>query len=229
MKKRLLSILLCLTMVTGLLPTAFAAEKDTETEFPYTYNTKNDQTAEKVSHPQVAPNSKDEGSRRNDGIVDYIGNGQIANNVGYGDDSGCRGQSYSWSAMAYGDWIYTGLNYNALGQTVQLMDVGLGHKYDPELLPGILNVLYNGDFFTAERDNSANVPGGALVKINTKTGEVKILMSKTAGKYSVKDNVSFRNAVRNITASSTSAARSITRPRSGRSIPRRTTARRSTA
>lgn len=42
MKKRLLSILLCLTMVTGLLPTAFAAEKDTETEFPYTYNTKND-------------------------------------------------------------------------------------------------------------------------------------------------------------------------------------------
>ena len=35
MKKRLLSILLCLTMVTGLLPTAFAAEKDTETEFPY--------------------------------------------------------------------------------------------------------------------------------------------------------------------------------------------------
>lgn len=36
MKKRLLSILLCLTMVTGLLPTAFAAEKDTETEFPYT-------------------------------------------------------------------------------------------------------------------------------------------------------------------------------------------------
>lgn len=40
MKKRLLSILLCLTMVTGLLPTAFAAEKDTETEFPYTYNTK---------------------------------------------------------------------------------------------------------------------------------------------------------------------------------------------
>lgn len=39
MKKRLLSILLCLTMVTGLLPTAFAAEKDTETEFPYTYNT----------------------------------------------------------------------------------------------------------------------------------------------------------------------------------------------
>lgn len=147
MKKRLLSILLCLTMVTGLLPTAFAAEKDTETEFPYTYNTKNDQTAEKVSHPQVAPNSKYEGSRRYDGVVDYIGNGQIAANGGYGDDSGCRGQSYSWSAMAYGDWIYTGLLYNALGQTVQMMDSGLGHKFDPELLPAILNTIYNGDYF----------------------------------------------------------------------------------
>lgn len=193
MKKRLLSILLCLTMVTGLLPTAFAAEKDTETEFPYTYNTKNDQTAEKVSHPQVAPNSKYEGSRRYDGVVDYIGNGQIAANGGYGDDSGCRGQSYSWSAMAYGDWIYTGLLYNALGQTVQMMDSGLGHKFDPELLPAILNTIYNGDYFIKEEDGKE--PGGALVKINTKTGEVVPLMSKTAGKYRVKDNVSFRNAV----------------------------------
>ena len=193
MKKRLLSILLCLTMVTGLLPTAFAAEKDTETEFPYTYNTKNDQTAEKVSHPQVAPNSKYEGSRRYDGVVDYIGNGQIAANGGYGDDSGCRGQSYSWSAMAYGDWIYTGLLYNALGQTVQMMDSGLGHKFDPELLPAILNTIYNGDYFIEEEDGKE--PGGALVKINTKTGEVVPLMSKTAGKYRVEDNVSFRNAV----------------------------------
>nr|WP_302656160.1 S-layer homology domain-containing protein [uncultured Agathobaculum sp.] len=196
MKKRVLSVLLCLAMAVGMLPTmAFAGESDTKTEFPYTYATENAETAEKVSHPKVAPNSKVDGSRRNDGIVDYIDNGQIAANGGYGDDSGCRGQSYSWSAMAYGDWIYTGLNYNALGQTVQLMDVGLGHKYDPELLPGILNVLYNGDFFTAERDNSAKVPGGALVKINTNTGEVKILMSKTAGKYTVNDNVNFRNAV----------------------------------
>lgn len=193
MKKRLLSILLCLTMVTGLLPTAFAAEKDTETEFPYTYNTKNDQTAEKVSHPQVAPNSKYEGSRRYDGVVDYIGNGQIAANGGYGDDSGCRGQSYFFFYFSYCYLIYTGLLYNALGQTVQMMDSGLGHKFDPELLPAILNTIYNGDYFIKEEDGKE--PGGALVKINTKTGEVVPLMSKTAGKYRVKDNVSFRNAV----------------------------------
>ena len=196
MKKRVLSVLLCLAMAVGMLPTmALAGESDTETVFPYTYATENDETAEKVSHPQVAPNSKYEGSRRNDGIVDYIGNGMIAANGGYGDDSGCRGQSYSWSAMAYGDWVYTGLNYNALGQTVQLMDVGLGHKYDPELLPGILNVLYNGDFFTAERDNSANVPGGALVKLNVKTGETKILMSSSS-EGDAKHVVNLRNALK---------------------------------
>ena len=195
MKKRVLSVLLCLAMAVGMLPTmALAGESDTETVFPYTYATENDETAEKVSHPQVAPNSKYEGSRRNDGIVDYIGNGQIAANGGYCDDSGCRGQSYSWSAMAYGDWVYTGLNYNALGQTVQLMDVGLGHKYDPELLPGILNVLYNGDFFTAESDNSANVPGGALVKLNVKTGETKILMSSSS-EGDAKHVVNLRNAL----------------------------------
>ena len=194
MKKRVLSVLLCLAMAVGMLPTmALAGESDTETVFPYTYATENDETAEKVSHPQVAPNSKYEGSRRNDGVVDYIGNGQIAANGGYGDDSGCRGESYSWSAMAYGDWIYTGLLYNALGQTVQMMDSGLGHKFDPELLPAILNTIYNGDYFIEEEDGKE--PGGALVKINTKTGQVVPLMSKTAGECRVKDNVSFRNAV----------------------------------
>ena len=194
MKKRVLSVLLCLAMAVGMLPTmALAGESDTETVFPYTYATENDETAEKVSHPLVAPNSKYEGSRRNDGVVDYIRNGQIAANGGYGDDSGCRGQSYSWSAMAYGDWIYTGLLYNALGQTVQMMDSGLGHKFDPELLPAILNTIYNGDYFIEEEDGKE--PGGALVKINTKTGQVVPLMSKTAGEYRVSDNVSFRNAV----------------------------------
>lgn len=59
MKKRVLSVLLCLAMAVGMLPTmALAGESDTETVFPYTYATENDETAEKVSHPQVAPNSK---------------------------------------------------------------------------------------------------------------------------------------------------------------------------
>ena len=148
--------------------------------------------AEKVSHRLVAPNSKYEGSRRNDGLVDYDGDGVLSANIGNADDSGCRGQSYSWSAMAYGDWIYTGLLYNALGNTVQLMDSGLGHKYDPELLPAILNVIFNGDFFTQEEDGKTS--SGALVKLNVKTGEVKILLSSSS-EGDAKHDVSFRNAV----------------------------------
>lgn len=190
MKKRLLSILLCLTMVTGLLPTAFAAEKDTETVFPYTYNTNNQQTAEKVSHPQVEPNAKGKPQRTNDGIVNYIGDGKLDTNVGTADAPGCRGESYSWSALGYGDWIYTGLLYNALWTTTKLMGTSLGYEIDKDLLPAILDTLYNGDYFMQEKDGKS--PDGALVKINTKTGEVKILMSQaTTGQ-----NVGFRNAVK---------------------------------
>ena len=182
-------------MVVGLLPAAaFAAEGSDAARFPYRYDARNGETAVKLSHPQVAPNASTGSRRTNDGLVDYAGNGVLSADIGSADDSGCRGQSYSWSAMAYGDWIYTGLLYNALGQTVQLMDSGLGHKYDPELLPGILNVLYNGDFFTAERDNSANVPGGALVKLNVKTGETKILMSSSS-EGDAKHVVNLRNAL----------------------------------
>ena len=192
MKKRLLSILLCLTMVTGLLPTAFAAEKDTETVFPYTYNTNNQQTAEKVSHPQVEPNSAKKDHRNPDGVVNYAGNGLLNTNVGTAEAPGCRGESYSWSALGYGDWIYTGLLYNALWSTTQLMGSQLGHQMDPELLPAILDTLYNGDYFMQEEDGES--PGGALVKINTKTGEVKILMSSSS-EGNAKHDVGFRNAV----------------------------------
>ena len=193
MKKRLLSILLCLVMVVGLLPvSALAKEAEPANLFPYQYQGENGDMAEKVSHRLVAPNSKYEGSRRNDGLVDYDGDGVLSANIGNADDSGCRGQSYSWSAMAYGDWIYTGLLYNALGNTVQLMDSGLGHKYDPELLPAILNVIFNGDFFTQEEDGKTS--SGALVKLNVKTGEVKILLSSSS-EGDAKHDVSFRNAV----------------------------------
>lgn len=33
-----------------------------------------------------------------------------------------------------------------------MMDSGLGHKFDPELLPAILNTIYNGDYFIEEED-----------------------------------------------------------------------------
>ena len=189
MKKRLLSILLCLVMVVGLLPVSALAEDAESTDFPYKYRTLNSQMAEKVSHPNVAPNSNNQFPRRADGVVNYAGNGTLDTNVLSPDAPGDRGESYSWSALGYGDWIYTGLLYNALWTTTKLMGTSLGYKIDPELLPAILNTIYNGDYFMTETDKKS--PGGALVKINTKTGEVVILMSQaTTGQ-----NVGFRNAV----------------------------------
>ena len=189
MKKRLLSILLCLVMVVGLLPVSALADEAESTDFPHKYQTLNNQTAEKVSHPNVAPNSNNQFPRRADGVVNYAGNGKLDTDVLSPDALGDRGESYSWSALGYGDWIYTGLLYNALWTTTQLMGTSLGYKIDPELLPAILNTIYNGDYFMTEEDGKS--PGGALVKINTKTGEVVILMSQaTTGQ-----NVGFRNAV----------------------------------
>ena len=189
MKKRLLSILLCLVMVVGLLPVSALADEAESADFPHKYQTLNNQTAEKVSHPNVAPNSNNQFPRRADGVVNYALDGKLDTNVLSPDALGDRGESYSWSALGYGDWIYTGLLYNALWTTTKLMGTSLGYKIDPELLPAILNTIYNGDYFMTEEDGKS--PGGALVKINTKTGEVVILMSQAT----TRQNVSFRNAV----------------------------------
>ena len=195
MKKRVLSVLLCLAMAVGMLPTmALAGESDTETVFPYTYATKNGKTAEKVSHPYVAPNRNRMADKRADGVVNYAGKGMLDFDVLDENAAGDRGQSYAWAALGYGDWIYTSLLYNALWTTTQLMGTQLGQQIDPELLPAILNTLYNGDYFMEEEDGEN--PGGALVKINTKTGQVVPLMSQSLPKGSVgKHDVGFRNAV----------------------------------
>lgn len=192
MKKRVLSILLCLTLMMGLLPTAaLAADGESTTAYSYQYATENGGTAVKVSHPSVSPNANGTDVRFNDGVVDYVGNGVITGDIGSDSDSGARGESYSWSALGYGDWVYTCLLYNAMGNTIDQMKGSLGYKFDRDQMNAALNVLYNGDFYLGEEDEGN--PGGALVKINVKTGEVKVLMSKSEGEY--KHSALFRNAV----------------------------------
>ena len=132
---------------------------------------------EKITHP-------DNGSGQNDGIVDYVGNGVIsAADAG----QGARGQSYSWCAAGHGRYVYVGTCYGALTNTLTLMSSVLGGNFDQEKLTALLNVLYNGTFFTGEEDGGN--AGGILTKIDTVTGEVTVLMSKcTTG-----DNAMFRN------------------------------------
>ncbi len=143
-----------------------------------TYNAGNGYSFEKLSHPTV-------GTSQPDGIVDYQGNGAVAVPGADGNtanNEGDRGQSYTWAAASYGDWLYVGTCYAAMGNTLTLMDSTLGDSFDAETMRLTLEAMFNGTFFygqqkedgTADKDS-----GGILVKINTKTGETKLLLSES--------------------------------------------------
>ena len=155
-----------------------------------TYNAGNGYSFEKLSHPTV-------GTSQPDGIVDYQGNGAVAVPGADGNtanNEGDRGQSYTWAAASYGDWLYVGTCYAAMGNTLTLMNGTLGDSFDAETMRLTLEAMFNGTFFygqqkedgTADKDS-----GGILVKINTKTGETKLLLSESLNGV----GPLFRNAV----------------------------------
>lgn len=155
-----------------------------------TYNAGNGYSFEKLSHPTV-------GTSQPDGIVDYQGNGAVAVPGADGNtanNEGDRGQSYTWAAASYGDWLYVGTCYAAMGNTLTLMNGTLGDSFNAETMRLTLEAMFNGTFFygqqkedgTADKDS-----GGILVKINTKTGETKLLLSESLNGVAPL----FRNAV----------------------------------
>ena len=155
-----------------------------------TYNAGNGYSFEKLSHPTV-------GTSQPDGIVDYQGGGAVAVPGADGNtanNEGDRGQSYTWAAASYGDWLYVGTCYAAMGNTLTLMNGTLGDSFDAETMRLTLEAMFNGTFFygqqkedgTADKDS-----GGILVKINTKTGETKLLLSDSLNGVAPL----FRNAV----------------------------------
>jgi hypothetical protein len=177
MKKKIISVLLSAALVVTSFSsiTAMAAS---DTTSGTTYQQKSF-TANKITHPE-------NGLKAPDGIVDYIGNSTVTDEItGVGD----RAQNYAWSAIGYGDWVYIGTCPNAMTQTLNFMGTVLGNKFDKEIMTATLNAMFNGAFFTAEEDGGD--PKGILVKVNTKTGEVKLLMSKAT----TNTNVQFRNVV----------------------------------
>ena len=149
------------------------------------YYNKGGYSFEKLTHPE-----KD--VKTSDGIVDYVGQGAvdiITDAASESYNAGDRGQNYSWAAIGYGDWLYVGTCYAAMGNTLTLMKSSLGDKYDNKVLQATFDAMFNGDFFNAEEDGES--AKGVLVKINTKTGETKLLMSKSLNGYAPL----FRNAV----------------------------------
>ena len=149
------------------------------------YYNKNGYTFEKLSHPE-----KD--VKTADGVVDYLGDGAVdvvTDPEAEGYNAGDRGQNYAWAAVGYGDWIYVGTCYAAIGNTLSLMKSSLGDEFDDRVLKATFDALYNGTFFLEEADGGK--PKGVLTKINTKTGETKVLMSGTLNGHTPL----FRNAI----------------------------------
>lgn len=108
-------------------------------------------SATKISHP-------DQPLRSADGIIDFNG-------------APDRAQSYSWSAVGYGDDIYIGTCYAAVYTTIRI--IGQQSGLDQGVIDAALNVMYNGDLFVDPADPFTQ--RGVLVKLNTKTGAVTII------------------------------------------------------
>ena len=177
--KRITALALGAALLTATALPAFA-----EGTQKITYNAGN-YTFEKISHPT-------KGTMSADGIVDYIGNGAVDVITDPSDpnyNAGDRGQNYSWSAVAYGDWMYVGTCYSAMGNTLTLMQNILGDKFDKDVMEAGLKAMFNGTFYYGHEDGADS--GGILVKVNTKTGETKLLMSNSLNGYAPL----FRNAI----------------------------------
>ena len=177
-----------LTLAFSCTSAVSATGNNSEFTPSVTYS-KGDYTFGKISHP-------DKAQATTDGLVDYLGDGKVAVTgqdpaaTGQGD----QGQSYSWAAVGYGDWMYVGTCYAASGSTIQLMGSALGSKLDKEVMAAALKTLYNGTFFYGheKEDGTPDADSkGILVKINVKTGELKLLMSESTTGQSP----TFRNAI----------------------------------
>lgn len=177
--KRITALALGAALLTATALPAFAegTQKVTYPAGNYTF--------EKISHPT-------KGTMSADGIVDYIGNGAVDVITDSSDpnyNAGDRGQNYSWSAVAYGDWMYVGTCYSAMGNTLTLMQNILGDKFDKDVMEAGLKAMFNGTFYYGHEDGADS--GGILVKVNTKTGETKLLMSNSLNHMAPL----FRNAI----------------------------------
>lgn len=171
--KRILSLFMAAMMAVSVFSStamvAFAEEKELNIKHSYSNN---GYTFEKLSHASL-------GTETPDGVVDYIGNGQLATYVdgvskeGMGDTV----QSYSYCGAAYGDWIYVGTMYGALSAYNTIKNSINGDDIPEGLPEAIIDAMFNGKLNKGQEDDGTYM-GSVFFKFNVKTGETKILMSR---------------------------------------------------
>lgn len=162
MTKKILSCILVLTMLFGCVSAVFAATPGNleVRDGNYYYNSMDgNYVFEKVSHPGAGPGEID-------GLV---------------DDADARSQSYAWSAIEYGNYIYIGTCYNSTYgiyyRAVVTMMMGLGKTQAEaaKIARDFVQFTFNDQF------DERLMPKGILIKINKKTGEVsKVYDSKSS-------------------------------------------------
>lgn len=150
-KSKVLAVALSVAIVMQSI-TAVAANK-----FNVKYESENRRfVAEKISHPE-------KGIGEVDGIIDYE------------NGTADRGQSYSWSAVGYGDYMYVGTCYGAITSTLKIMSQQSG--IDPEVFTAFMDTIYNGKLFTGDKENNPeDLRRSVLLKINTVTGDITTIV-----------------------------------------------------
>ena len=149
--KRVIAAVLVLCLVFSCLTATSFAAKGVVYESPTS-----DYKATKITHPEYKQGELD-------GLIDYES----------GDPD--RGQSYAWSAIGYGDYIYVGTCYAAVYSTMVQMKK-TNPNMDLEGLKKASDIAYNGALYMGDmKNNPSDANRSILVRINTKTGETKIV------------------------------------------------------
>lgn len=126
---------------------------------------------EKVSHAKSGTETKD-------GIVDYFSPLQIKENTDGTSDNADSVQSYTYCATSYGDWVYMGTMYGALSAYTQVERAAISMGASNEVASAVVDAMFNGKLNKGREDDG--IPAGSVFfKFNVKTGETKILMSRT--------------------------------------------------
>lgn len=160
-KRKLLSMFLAVTL--ALTPVTVHSETS-DTFFPIKYiSDTGNYTATKLSHPN-------DDVMQPDGIIEYE------------NGTNDRGENYSWSAVGYGDYMYVGVLYGAISQTLQI--IAAQNNIDYSLFKASIDVLFNGTLFMEDEENNPdNENRSMLLKLNTKTGEVTVVRPPSGASY----------------------------------------------
>lgn len=175
-KKRLIAALLAAVMAFGTSVSAFAAdttdaakagtvEKVDDTWYYHSQNG-GKYTFEKVSHP-------DKGAGEVDGLL---------------DEADSRSQTYSWSAIECGDYIYIGTCYNSTYGIYwrnvynMMLNAGKTSAEAMQIARDFVQFVFNDQFDETLR------PRGIIVKLNKTTGEFSAVYdSKMSSDSEIRD------------------------------------------